>query len=69
MEKENKETILDGLENVVPAVKHEFDTLGNDSEINEYSITKTLLGKGSHCFVKLGKKNGVKYVLVWGRRA
>lgn len=36
--------------------------LGNDTIINEYYISKNILGKGSHSFVKLAKKEGKPYV-------
>jgi hypothetical protein len=45
------------------AFKHECDGLGNDTQVNHYQITKTLLGKGSHGFVKLGRRDGKSYVL------
>lgn len=44
------------LTNVVMSYKHESDQLGSDTRINEYQITKTMLGKGSHSFVKMAKK-------------
>jgi hypothetical protein len=44
------------LTSIVMSYKHECDQLGNDTFINGYQITKTMLGKGSHSFVKLAKK-------------
>lgn len=41
---------------VVIATKHECDQLGNDTHINSYQISKTLLGKGSHSVVRLARK-------------
>lgn len=50
------------LQDVVLAHKHDCDGLGNDIRINQYQILKLLLGKGSHSFVKLAKKNDKNYV-------
>ena len=50
------------LTSIVMSYKHECDQLGNDTFINGYQITKTMLGKGSHSFVKLAKKQGKSYV-------
>jgi len=44
------------LMNVSKSFKHESDGLGNDITINDYSISKTMLGRGSHSFVKLANK-------------
>lgn len=44
------------LNNFVKAFRHESDGLGNDTIINDYIISKTMLGRGSHSFVKLAKK-------------
>ena len=51
------------LTNVVMATKHECDALGNDTFINTYQISKTLLGKGSHSQVRLARREGKNYVL------
>jgi hypothetical protein len=44
------------LNNVVMATKHECDQLGNDTFVNTYHISKTMLGKGSHSLVRLARR-------------
>jgi hypothetical protein len=58
------DTMESEIEHKVLAYHHEIDRLNQDIEINQYTISNVLLGRGAHSTVRLSKRDDRFYVRV-----
>ena len=56
------------IQHKVYAYHHEIDRLNQDVEINQYTITNVLLGRGAHSTVKMAKCKEGSFVFLVGCR-